>query len=103
MRATWLSIVLSLSIYQEDPGPCGGMLNLKSLLLQVPARRGGSLRLITRRSFIALNSHLHTLEQLDASGKRQLHSFTAFVVVGIQHYGPPFDVSFVFGNTSVAL
>ena len=70
--------------------------------LQVPGRRGGSLRLITRRSFIALNSHLHRLEQLGASRKRQLHSFVAFVVVRIQHYGPAFNFSFVLGNTTVA-
>lgn len=49
---------------------------------------------------MALNSHLHTLEQLDASRKRQLHSCVAFVVVRIQHYGPAFNFSFVLGNTT---
>jgi len=70
--------------------------------LQVPARRGCSLRLITRRSFIALNSHLHTFEQLGTSRKRQLHSFVAFVVVRIEHHDPAFNFSFVLGNTTVA-
>jgi len=76
-----MSLHCSVSIHTSGgPHSLWRDVKFKTTSLQVPARRGGALRLITRRSFIALNSHLHTFEQLGTSRKRQLHSLVAFVL-----------------------
>lgn len=84
-----MALHCSVSIHTSGgPQSQRGDVKFKITSLQIPARRVGSLCLITRRSFIALNSHSHTLEQLDARLGRQLYPFVALVVFLMQHYGP---------------